>query len=159
MGNKIVSYKKRVEDELDKSFIHLERLNRAFLELNKKYTLPISIKDYENILSNPLDLALADQVIYRFSKLQDTIGAKLFKNFLLMQGENVNKPFLDILNRLEEIGLIDVERWFEIRDLRNEIAHEYENSDFEAVEIINEINELKDDLKQILEKIKAYLCK
>jgi len=157
MGNKIVSYKKRVEDELDKSFIHLERLNRAFLELNKKYTLPISIKDYENILSNPLDLALADQVIYRFSKLQDTIGAKLFKNFLLMQGENVNKPFLDILNRLEEIGLIDVERWFEIRDLRNEIAHEYENSDFEAVEIINEINELKDDLKQILEKIKAYL--
>jgi len=125
--------------------------------MNKRFTLPISIKDYENILSNPLDLALADQVIYRFSKLQDTIGAKLFKNFLLMQGENVNKPFLDILNRLEEIGLIDVERWFEIRDLRNEIAHEYENSDFEAVEIINEINELKDDLKQILEKIKAYL--
>jgi len=157
MGNKIVSYKKRVEDELNKSFLHLERLNRAFLELNKKYPLPISIKDYENILSNPLDLALADQVIYRFSKLQDTIGAKLFKNFLLMQGENVNKPFLDILNRLEEIGLIDVERWFEIRDLRNEIAHEYENSDFEAVEIINEINELKNDLKQILEKIKAYL--
>ena len=157
MGNKIISYKKRVEDELNKSFLHLERLNRAFLELNKKYPLPISIKDYENILSNPLDLALADQVIYRFSKLQDTIGAKLFKNFLLMQGENVNKPFLDILNRLEEIGLIDVERWFEIRDLRNEIAHEYENSDFEAVEIINEINELKNDLKQILEKIKAYL--
>jgi len=157
MGNKIVSYKKRVEDELNKSFLHLERLNRAFLELNKKYPLPISIKDYENILSNPLDLALADQVIYRFSKLQDTIGAKLFKNFLLMQGENVNKPFLDILNRLEEIGLIDVERWFEIRDLRNEIVHEYENSDFEVVEIINEINELKNDLKQILEKIKAYL--
>ena len=157
MGDKIVNYKKRVEDELNKSFIHLNRLNRAFLELNKKYTLPINIKDYENIILNPLDLALADQVIYRFSKLQDTMGAKLFKNFLLMQGENVNKPFLDILNRLEEIGLIEVEKWFEIRDLRNEIAHEYENSDFEAVDIINEIYEIKDELEQILKKIKAYL--
>jgi len=157
MGNKIISYKKRVENELNKSFIHLDRLNRAFLELNKKYNLPISIKDYENIISNPLDLALADQIIYRFSKLQDTMGAKLFKNFLLMQGENVNKPFLDILNRLEEIGLIEVERWFEIRDLRNEIAHEYDNSDFEAVDIINEIYEIKNDLEKILKKIKAYL--
>jgi len=157
MGNKIINYKKRVEDELNKSFIHLERLNRAFLELSKKYHLPISIKEYENIISNPLDLALADQIIYRFSKLQDTMGAKLFKNFLLMQGENVNKPFLDILNRLEEIGLIEVERWFEIRDLRNEIAHEYENADFEAVDIINEIYEIKSDLEDILKKIKAYL--
>jgi uncharacterized protein with HEPN domain len=109
------------------------------------------------LLENDLDLALADQIIYRFSKLQDILGAKIFKNLLLYQGENVNKPFLDILNRLEEIGLIEVERWFEMRDLRNEIAHDYENSGFEAVEIINEIISLKEDLERILFKIKGFL--
>ena len=41
----------------------------------------------------------------------------------------VNKPFLDILNQLEAIDIINVDEWFEIRDLRNEIAHDYEDND------------------------------
>ncbi len=45
----------------------------------------------------PVLFAFCDQVVYRFSKLQDIMGAKLFKSFLLFQGENINKPFLDIL--------------------------------------------------------------
>ena len=41
---------------------------------------------------------LGEDLIYRFSKLQDCMGAKLFKSVLLYEGENVNKPFLDLLN-------------------------------------------------------------
>ena len=155
MGQK--NYRNILIKELDAAFKHLERLNEAYKLLKQKYSFPINKTSYEKIISNPIDLALADQIIYRFSKLQDTMGAKIFKNFLLYQGENVNMPFLDILNRLEEIGLIEVERWFEIRDLRNEIAHDYENNDFEAVEIINEIINSKHELEKTLNKIKEML--
>jgi uncharacterized protein with HEPN domain len=60
------------------------------------------------------------------------MGAKLFKSLLLYQGENVN---------------------FEIRDLRNEIAHDYNSNDDIAMEMLNSIFRLKDDLRKILEKI------
>ncbi|WP_457563847.1 hypothetical protein [Caminibacter pacificus] len=155
MGQK--NYRDILIKEIQAAFKHLARLNEAHKLLHNKYSFPINKTSYEKIVSNPIDLALADQIIYRFSKLQDTLGAKIFKNFLLYQGENVNKPFLDILNRLEEIGLIDVERWFEIRDLRNEIAHDYENDDFEAVEIINEIINAKKELEKTLNKLKEMI--
>ncbi len=64
---------------------------------------------------------------------------KLFKSVLLYLGENTNKPFLDILNQLEKIDIIDVDEWFEIRDLRNEIAHDYDNNDLTAMNILNTI--------------------
>ena len=81
------------------------------------------------------------------------MGAKLFKSVLLYEGENVNKPFLDILNRLEDIDIINVDEWFEIRDLRNEIAHDYEDNDEMAINILNTIYKLKVDLREILSAI------
>ena len=81
------------------------------------------------------------------------MGAKLFKSVLLYEGENVNKPFLDILNRLEVIDVISVDEWFEIRDLRNEIAHDYEDNDEIAINILNTIYKLKIDLTETLETI------
>jgi len=56
------------------------------------------------------------------------MGAKLFKSFLLYQGENVDKPFLDILN---------VDEWFELIDIRNEIAHDYGESTNIAISVLN----------------------
>ena len=44
---------------------------------------PIAQKQFAELLTNRIELAFADQIIYRFSKAQDTIGAKLFKAFLL----------------------------------------------------------------------------
>ena len=85
------------------------------------------------------------------------MGAKLFKSLLLYEGENIDKPFLDILNRLEKMGIIDVDEWFEIRDLRNEISHEYDNNEESVIEILNMIYELKDKLVNILQKIERLI--
>ena len=79
----------------------------------------------------------SDQIIYRFSKAQDTIGAKLFKTYLLVQGENSDKPFLDILNGLEKSSIVNVEKWFELREIRNEIAHDYEDNECHGKDVIN----------------------
>ncbi|MEA1972076.1 MAG: hypothetical protein U9N34_02120, partial [Candidatus Cloacimonadota bacterium] len=117
MGNKTLIYKEKLNNTLDESYKHLARLNGAFEQLNLKYSFPIDTASYKIIIEDIQDLAFSDQIIYRFSKLQDTIGAKLFKSLLLYQGENIDKPFLDILNNLEKIDIVDVEEWFEIRDL------------------------------------------
>ena len=153
MGNKTLIYQKKLLDNLNESTKHLLRLNGAFNQLAKKYNFPLDKNSFVDITNNLQDLAYSDQCIYRFSKLQDCMGAKLFKSVLLYQGENVNKPFLDILNQLESMNIIDVDEWFEIRDLRNEIAHDYEDNDFVAIDIINSIYTIKDELDSILNAI------
>ena len=153
MGNKTLVYKQKVKDNLNESFMHLKRLETACGELVKRYTIPLDKHSYSLIINNIQDLAFSDQVIYRFSKLQDSIGAKLFKSLLLYQGENIDKPFLDILNQLEKMNIVDVEEWFEIRDLRNEISHDYDNSHDVVTNILNMIFELKNELKKILNAV------
>ncbi len=153
MGDKTLIYRKKVEDNIKESQKHLKRLNDAFDYLKKSYIIPFNIDEYRAILDNLQDLAFCDQIIYRFSKLQDCMGAKLFKSILLYQGENVNRPFLDILNQLEKMDIIFVDDWFEIRDLRNAIAHDYEENDKIAVDILNMIYGLKNELEKILNSI------
>lgn len=157
MGNKTLVYKQKVIDNLTESYKHLLRLENAFEALKKNYVFPISMEKFKVILENIEHLAYSDQIIYRFSKLQDCMGAKLFKSVFLYQGENVNKPFLDILNQLEAIDIINVDEWFEIRDLRNEIAHDYEDNDEMAINILNTIYKLKTDLKETLEAIEELV--
>jgi hypothetical protein len=153
MGNKTLVYKQKVYDNLSESSKHLLRLENAFIALKKSYIFPITMDDFKLVLASTEHLAYSDQIIYRFSKLQDCMGAKLFKSVLLYEGENVNKPFLDILNQLESIDIINVDEWFEIRDLRNEIAHDYEDNDEIAINILNSIYKLKIDLKETLDAI------
>ena len=157
MGNKTLVYAKKVNDNLNESYKHLKRLEEAFNQLTKKYKIPFNSKDYKDILNNVNDMAFSDQIIYRFSKLQDCMGAKLFKSLLLYQGENIDKPFLDILNQLEKMDIISVDDWFEIRDLRNEISHDYEGSEEIAINMLNIIYRLKNNLKDILNSIKRLL--
>ena len=157
MGNKTLVYKQKVDDNLRESHKHLLRLENAFGALKANYSFPLNSDNFKEILQSIEYLAYSDQIIYRFSKLQDCMGAKLFKSVLLYEGENVNKPFLDILNQLERIDVIDVDEWFEIRDLRNEIAHDYEDNELLAINILNTIYKLRSELKGILSAIENLI--
>ena len=150
MGSGTLVYKKKFEKAFQASHIHLKRINEAFIELQKNYTFPISVKDFDTLLEQRIDLAFADQIIYRFSKAQDSMGAKLFKAYMLYQGTNVDKPFLDILNSLEQLNILEVDEWFELREIRNEIAHDYEDNAKLAVNILNAIFKHKKELENIL---------
>ncbi len=157
MGNKTLVYRQKVIDNLNESYKHFLRLENGFEALKKYYNFPINMNDFKMILESIEHLAYSDQIIYRFSKLQDCMGAKLFKSVLLYQGENINKPFLDILNQLETIDIINVDDWFELRDLRNEIAHNYEDNDEIVINILNLIYKLKSDLKDILDSVNKLI--
>ena len=157
MGNKTLIYRQKVQDNLKEGDKHLLRLENAFDALQKQYCFPICMDDFKQIVDSVEHIAYSDQIIYRFSKLQDCMGAKLFKSVLLYEGENIDKPFLDILNQLEKMKIIDVDEWFELRDLRNEIAHDYENSDEIAINILNTIFMLRGELQDILNSIKGLV--
>ena len=150
MGNKTIIYKEKFRKNLKESKIHLQRINEAFEELSIGYPFPITSEDFLNILNSRNSLAFADQIIYRFSKTQDSMGAKLFKSFIQYQGENIDRPFLDILTSLEKLKILDVDKWFELREIRNEIAHDYEENELLAQTILNNIYRYKDELNAIL---------
>jgi hypothetical protein len=149
MGNTTLIYKEKFEKSLNESKKHILRIETAFNELLKSYSFPMSENDFHNLLENNTHLAFVDQIIYRFSKAQDSMGAKLFKSYLLFQGENVDRPFMDILATLEKINMINVDEWFELREIRNEISHDYEDSEARGRDIINSIYNHKNDLKNI----------
>jgi hypothetical protein len=71
-----------------------------------------------------------DQFIYRFTKLQDVMGTRLFPALVFMiTGNDEPRPFLDILNILEKNDILSsVEEWQTLRAVRNNLAHEYPDS-------------------------------
>lgn len=65
--------------------------------------------------------------------------------------------FIDILNRLEELEVIDKNRWLDLREVRNEIAHEYSFNQNEVVDSINIIYNKVDELVSIYQKISSFV--
>jgi hypothetical protein len=100
-----------------------------------------------------------DQFLYRFLKLQDSIGHKIFKAVLSYKKEEVsNKSFIDIINRLEQLEYLqDVDAWFVLIDIRNQLAHDYEGDVDELVEIINIIFSKKELLEKYFVTIVSKL--
>lgn len=68
-----------------------------------------------------------------------------------------SKPFIDILNRMEKLNILSsVEQWRELRNIRNELSHHYDDEPEEMALAINMIYSRKDDLILIYNNIKQY---
>ena len=106
-------------------------------------------------------IGFLDQYIFRFSKLQDIMGSRLFPETLENLAESVtDQPFIDILNRLEKLGILDSAfTWIQLRKIRNDISHEYPASLIERIEGINLLFDKLEELKQIVEKCRSILKK
>ncbi|MDT0647425.1 Cthe_2314 family HEPN domain-containing protein [Zunongwangia sp. F260] len=116
---------------------HVQRLNYAYSQI--AFLLPFTAENVDRLKDE--EISHLDQYIFRFSKLQDTLGQKLFPAVLARLGEEVfNKSFLDIFNRLEQLDIIeDYSLWQELRIVRNEIAHEYNEDQHDLAEKLNKL--------------------
>ena len=93
--------------------------------------------DYYELVSQKIDNSFFDDYnnvrvvnsfLFNFSKIQDKIGAKLFKKILYVAKEidHENIPMKDALNLLEKLGVLeDSKSWDRLREIRNSLAHEY----------------------------------
>lgn len=135
---------------------HLHRLNYAQNEL--KSLFPLSEEKYQNLTEE--NIQAIDQFIYRFSKLQDTIGQKLIKIVFSLYEDNIEKfTFIDILNRLEKTEILFVKDWQILRDIRNELAHDYEDEPMQSIAVLNKIYEKQKTLEKIYKSMKNILNK
>ena len=142
--------------------INEKRLVSYFIEAQKHIALisesldvlkpKIPIGTYETL--SQLERFALNALIFRFSKLQDLIGVKVFRTYLDYSGfETAEKSFFDILKEIEKEGIVDIDSWGELRELRNKIAHEYPEEIDEMVESINLFIEKSGELVVISDRL------
>jgi hypothetical protein len=135
----------KMEKLLSECRKHIMHLNSASTKM--RHFMPLDENKYKNLTEDEVEHI--DQFLFRFAKLQDTIGEKLFVELLVfLQEEGIkNKPFLDILNRLEQLGVLsDKDIWISLRKIRNDISHHYEEDSKDMALGINAIYLRKEDL-------------
>jgi len=132
---------------------HKKMIKHSYSKL-KSY-LPLDKIKYLNLGLD--EIGYIDQYLFRFSKLQDSMGEKLFSTMLLLLGEDYSKkPFIDILNRLEKMELIYKDEWLNLRKTRNDVAHEYSFNILELVDSLNNIYDVTNNLLKIYNDIYHY---
>lgn len=146
--------KLRIEKYINECNKHQIRIVEAYEEV--KGVFPLSGKRYST-LSN-MEVKNIDQYLFRFTKMQDTIGENIFRLIAEDFVEDINKlTFIDTLNQLEKVRILDsVEDWKNLRKIRNNIAHQYDDEVDEMADAINKIVAQKDILIDIFNKIKNY---
>ena len=144
----------KILNECDK---HLQRINEASSDMAA--FMPLTAAKYENLSKD--DVQAIDQYLFRFSKLQDSIGEKLFRVLLGRFEENTDRlSFLDIIKKLEKYAAVDIaNEWQDLRKIRNQLAHEYEDDAIEMTNIINLIYAKKGVIESIYLTIKAQCYK
>jgi len=141
----------KIFNECDK---HLLRLNSAYSKI--VFMLPLDATTYSNLTENEVEHI--DQYLFRFAKLQDAMGEKLFRAILLFLDEEIEgKPFVDVLNKMEKLSLLEsAEVWRKLRDIRNELSHQYDDEPEEMAIVLNKILGEKSQIEAIYQRIKGY---
>lgn len=88
--------------------------------------LPLTASAVQTL--SKVQLRVLDQVSYRFTKLQDSMGQKVLPAILDLAQEPIapDATFAEKLNWLERIGALPAaEEWKHLRIARNALAHEY----------------------------------
>ncbi len=138
--------------------INFERLNYSYSRID--LLLPFNAFKIENLEAE--QISFIDQYIFRFSKIQDIMGEKLFRMILESVDEKTESmAFIDILNKLEQLEVFpDKTVWLYLRKLRNEVSHEYPMVDEEAVialdSLFNSKGKLEFYYKSCIDYLKKY---
>jgi len=124
----------RLQFYLKEAKRHVERLNDVLERLKPLY--PFDIEKFNNLTSSQKDML--DTLVFRFSKLQDLLGSKIFREFLNHTGFiTEGKTFLELLREIEKEGITDIDTWSQFRKVRNLLAHDYPDETLEKIEAIN----------------------
>jgi len=139
-----------------------EVIETSYLHLNR------AKDNYEEMLQFSIDLTLyqdkekiktIDAFIFRFIKLQDFMGDKLFKEVLNAIGEyKDNMALIDCLDKLEKLEIIaQADRWMNYRVIRNKLTHEYSTNQEEMIAGIQLAMVYFKEINEVLNNINRYL--
>lgn len=93
----------------------------------------------------------------RYSRLQDTLGDRLFPRLLALVGQR-GGTLIDRLNQLERLGLLsDAQSWLAWRNLRNRLVHEYMDEAAEFADALLVARDYAASLCDVVDRIEAWL--
>ncbi len=133
-------------------FETMEQMEDALFWLNRSYGIceKIGVKDHYQ----PEEFDAFETLTARFSRFSDMLIQKVFRTIERIEFEKEGS-LLDVLNRAHKRGLIDsIDDIRAIRELRNDIAHEY--SPVSLKELFGAALEKTEKLVAIVQRIKKY---
>jgi len=150
-------------------------LQKRFDKLEKHY---IAIKEYKLLIDDllneqniydqftfntlkPEKRAILDAYLKRFASIQDFLGVKVFSLLLEVAGIPSSK-MSEVLSNIEKENIIDsLENWIELRDIRNELEHDYPEELQDALEdlkyCVDNFEQLENYYLNSLNFFKKYL--
>jgi len=127
---------------------------KAVLKANRdtlETALPSFLRSLEKCRAIDLEAPLSfeaeesfDALTSKFARVSDIFTQKVLKSFVILTREDA-PTFMDRMNLCEKLGVIpSAEDLIDIRDLRNQIAHEYLSNNL--IEVYQECLVLSDKL-------------
>jgi len=148
ISSRIELLKKMLEENLIK-------LQKAINLLDKSYQSIIKINIKEEYSDDELEKF--ESLTSRFARATDILTQKVLKSYFRLIQEDFDS-FIDLANLSEKFKIVeDADTLLIIRDLRNRIAHEYEEEELNSIfkEVINftpVIIEISEKLDYIVKK-------
>lgn len=141
-----------LKETIETTYLHFNRAKDNYEEI---LTYQIDIDIYESREK----IKTIDAFIFRFIKLQDFMGDKLFKELLKKIGEyKDNMALIDILDKLEKLEVIDkADRWLDFRFIRNKLTHEYPDNEEDVIEGIRLALLYFEEIEAVLKSIMKYV--
>lgn len=140
-----------LEDALRQCDRHAQRMSRAVERI------PFPLDGHELAEDNEELITLIDQFVFRYTKLQDTLGEHVLRQFcsqvLLELVED--SPFADVLSLLERRGYLSSDDWRMQRVMRNTLTHEYPEQVTWQAEVLNRAHAMSLQLIDWLARLKS----
>jgi len=134
--------------------MHIQRANQAAAEVVtfSDELKAESLDDFDKV-------KVIDSFIFRFIKIQDLMGNKLFREILVALEEyESSMSMLDILDRLEKLALIpSAARWLDYRNLRNILTHEYPDNRGDLIEGLQMALQVFEEMQHISKAMFEYM--
>lgn len=131
------------------------------LLLRSAETLGLSVEKCSHIKTKPVfsfeEMESIDSLTSKFSRTSDIFTQKVLRGVWALLHEPY-EPFIDFLNKSEKLNIIySADELLNIRDLRNQIAHEYLPDALGG--LMTDVIEMYPYLQNNIHKTKAYLIK
>ncbi len=131
-------------NDFKKSLYWLEKVQEKVRDIN--------IKNFQNL--NEEDLEKIEVLSSRFSRAVDMLINRILRGIDILELENLGTK-LDIVIRAEKRGFVDsYETLITMKDLRNELAHEYVGE--RLISKLDEVKEFSEKLIEIGNRVIEY---
>lgn len=140
--------------------VQFAMLDQLFHSCQQDYDLLACATLDANWLSSYDHQRIVNSFLFNYIKIQDKLGAKLFRTLLyeLREVSDDSMPMIDVLNLLEKLRIVDdAQSWDRLREIRNAIAHDYPMSVQERLEMIGLAIQGYDLLRQTYQRIRDYV--